>query len=137
MIHRSAEFEAAKKRVEEAVEEMKKLSNDKQLEVYSLFKQATVGDINTARPGMLDMKGKAKWDAWKVREGMSKEDAEKTCAKAHFYSLARAPSEKITQITGRLSPVRIDCLNFQYTKIVSIRAKSPKYALIVSTSSTH
>ena len=76
----SAEFEAAKKRVEEAVEEMKKLSNDKQLEVYSLFKQATVGDCNTARPGMLDMKGKAKWDAWDARKGMSKEDAEKAYA---------------------------------------------------------
>ena len=84
----SEEFEAAKKRVEEAVEEMKKLSNDKQLEVYSLFKQATVGDVNTARPGMLDMKGKAKWDAWKGREGMSKEDAEKAYA------------ELITEILG-------------------------------------
>ena len=76
----SAEFEAAKKKVEEQVEEMKKLSNDKQLEVYSLFKQATVGDCNTARPGMLDMKGKAKWDAWDARKGMSKEDAEKAYA---------------------------------------------------------
>ena len=24
---------------------------------------------------MLDFKGKAKWDAWKTKEGMSKEDA--------------------------------------------------------------
>lgn len=28
------------------------------LELYALFKQGTVGDINTARPGMLDFKGK-------------------------------------------------------------------------------
>ena len=73
----SAEFEAARKKVEESVEEMKGLSNDKQLEVYSLFKQATVGDVNIERPGMLDPKGKAKWDAWDGRKGMSKEDAEK------------------------------------------------------------
>jgi diazepam-binding inhibitor (GABA receptor modulator, acyl-CoA-binding protein) len=39
------------------------------LVIYSLFKQATVGDVNTSRPGMLDFKGKAKWDAWKSREG--------------------------------------------------------------------
>ena len=84
----SAEFEAAKKKVEESVEEMKKLSNDKQLEVYSLFKQATVGDVNTERPGIFDAKGKAKWDAWKGREGMSKEDAEKAYA------------ELITEILG-------------------------------------
>lgn len=29
----------------------------------------------TARPGMLDLKGKAKWDAWKSKEGMSQNDA--------------------------------------------------------------
>ena len=45
------------------------------LELYALFKQANVGDVNTARPGMMDFKGKAKWDAWKKREGTSKEDA--------------------------------------------------------------
>jgi diazepam-binding inhibitor (GABA receptor modulator, acyl-CoA-binding protein) len=45
------------------------------LELYALFKQANVGDVNTARPGMMDFKGKAKWDAWKKVEGMSKEDA--------------------------------------------------------------
>ena len=48
--------------------------------MYSLFKQATVGDCNTERPGMFDPKGKAKWDAWDGRKGMSKEDAEKAYA---------------------------------------------------------
>ena len=51
--------------------------NDKLLELYGLFKQSTVGDVNTARPGMLDMKGKSKWDAWNSRKGLSKEDAMK------------------------------------------------------------
>ena len=51
------------------------LSNDDKLDFYALFKQATVGDVNTERPGMLDMKGKAKWDAWKAKEGMSQDDA--------------------------------------------------------------
>ena len=32
-------------------------------QIYALYKQATVGDINTERPGMLDFKGKAKWDS--------------------------------------------------------------------------
>ena len=32
--------------------------------------------VNTDRPGMLDFKGKAKWDAWSSIKGMSKEDAE-------------------------------------------------------------
>ncbi|KAH7294837.1 hypothetical protein KP509_27G021200 [Ceratopteris richardii] len=43
--------------------------------LYGLFKQATVGDCNTARPGMLDLKGKAKWDAWNGLKGKSKEEA--------------------------------------------------------------
>lgn len=50
-------------------------TQEEMLDLYGLFKQANVGDVNTARPGMLDFKGKAKWDAWKSREGMSKEDA--------------------------------------------------------------
>lgn len=47
------------------------------LEIYALFKQATVGDCNTTRPGMLDFKGKAKWDAWNGKKGLSQEDAKK------------------------------------------------------------
>ncbi|XP_062517544.1 acyl-CoA-binding protein-like [Corticium candelabrum] len=49
------------------------------LNLYSLYKQATEGDINRDRPGMfsLNMAEKAKWDAWNGRKGMSKEDAMK------------------------------------------------------------
>jgi diazepam-binding inhibitor (GABA receptor modulating acyl-CoA-binding protein) len=43
--------------------------------LYGLFKQAEVGDCNTDRPGMMDFKGKAKWDAWDGNKGMSKDDA--------------------------------------------------------------
>ncbi|KAI0687736.1 acyl-CoA-binding protein [Cytidiella melzeri] len=52
-----------------------KPTQEDQLFFYSHFKQATVGDVNTTRPGMLDFVGKAKWDAWKKLEGTSKEDA--------------------------------------------------------------
>merc|ERR1712115_407926 len=62
-----------------AAEKVKNLasqpSDDELKEIYSLFKQATVGDINTDRPGMLDFKGKAKWDAWNSKKGMTKEAA--------------------------------------------------------------
>ncbi|XP_033020468.1 acyl-CoA-binding protein-like [Lacerta agilis] len=47
------------------------------LGIYSHYKQATVGDVHTDRPGMLDFKGKAKWDAWNSLKRMSKEDAMK------------------------------------------------------------
>jgi len=32
--------------------------------MYSLYKQATVGNVKTQRPGIWDMLGRAKWDAW-------------------------------------------------------------------------
>ncbi len=50
-------------------------SNDKLLELYGLFKQAKVGDVQGKRPGMLDIKGRAKYDAWAGRKGRSKQDA--------------------------------------------------------------
>jgi diazepam-binding inhibitor (GABA receptor modulating acyl-CoA-binding protein) len=52
-----------------------KLSNNDKLILYGLYKQATVGDVNTSRPGFFDAVGKAKWDAWKAKEGLSSENA--------------------------------------------------------------
>ena len=37
--------------------------------------------VNLARPGMFDLKGKAKWDAWSSKKGMSKEDAKEAYVK--------------------------------------------------------
>ncbi|XP_006883838.1 PREDICTED: acyl-CoA-binding protein-like [Elephantulus edwardii] len=69
-----AEFDKAA----EGVKHLKtKPANDEMLFIYSRYKQATVGDINTERPGMLDFKGKAKWDAWSELKGTSKEEAMK------------------------------------------------------------
>uniref|UniRef100_A0A0N5A1G6 ACB domain-containing protein n=1 Tax=Parastrongyloides trichosuri TaxID=131310 RepID=A0A0N5A1G6_PARTI len=64
----------------EAAEQVKHLktspSNDELLQLYALFKQATVGDNETAKPGMLDLKGKAKWNAWNEKKGLGKDEAE-------------------------------------------------------------
>lgn len=64
-----------------AAEEAKTLpdsiNNDDKLALYGLFKQATIGDVNTSRPGIFDPKGRAKWDAWEKNKGMSSEDAMK------------------------------------------------------------
>ncbi|XP_030352737.1 acyl-CoA-binding domain-containing protein 7 [Strigops habroptila] len=64
-----------------AAEDVKKLKTrptDEELkELYGLYKQATVGDINIECPGTLDLKAKAKWEAWNLKKGLSKEDAMK------------------------------------------------------------
>ncbi|XP_043252754.1 putative acyl-CoA-binding protein [Colletes gigas] len=51
------------------------------LELYGLYKQATEGNVNTSRPGMLELKAKAKWDAWKSKEDMSQNDAKEAYVK--------------------------------------------------------
>jgi acyl-CoA-binding protein len=45
------------------------------LELYALFKQGTVGDVAGERPGMLDFKGRAKYDAWAAKRGTTKDDS--------------------------------------------------------------
>ncbi|EHB09137.1 Acyl-CoA-binding protein [Heterocephalus glaber] len=66
---------------EKAIEEVKDLktqpTGQEMLFIYSHYKQATVGDINTEWTGMLDLKGKAKYDAWNQLKGTSKESAMK------------------------------------------------------------
>ncbi|KAI6706836.1 hypothetical protein NL676_009798 [Syzygium grande] len=50
-------------------------TNENKLILYGLFKQATVGPVNTRRPGMFNMRDRAKWDAWKAAGGKSKDEA--------------------------------------------------------------
>jgi diazepam-binding inhibitor (GABA receptor modulating acyl-CoA-binding protein) len=45
------------------------------LELYALYKQGSSGDVDGKRPGMLDIKGRAKWDAWSGKKGRTREDA--------------------------------------------------------------
>lgn len=50
-------------------------SNDELLELYALYKQATVGDVAGARPGMFDLKARAKHDAWARLAGTARATA--------------------------------------------------------------
>ena len=68
----AAKFEAAQKRAKELT---KTPSNDELLELYAFYKQATSGEVSGSRPGMLDMKGRAKFDAWTKKKGITKDDA--------------------------------------------------------------
>jgi acyl-CoA-binding protein len=51
-------------------------SNEDLLTLYATYKQATDGDVSGKRPGMLDIKGRAKHDAWAALSGQSTEDAQ-------------------------------------------------------------
>ncbi len=65
---------------EKAVKESKELrskpDNETLLRLYSLYKQATEGDINTENPpGMFDFVAKAKYDAWLKQKGITADEA--------------------------------------------------------------
>lgn len=68
------EFEAAQRNVRTL---SKTPSNDALLKLYGLFKQGSVGNVQGSRPGMLDLKGRAKFDAWSSYKGMSSDDAKR------------------------------------------------------------
>ncbi len=64
---------------EEAQRKVKMLSsmpdNSTLLELYALYKQGSEGDVRGSRPGMMDFKGRAKWDAWSSKKGTTKDAA--------------------------------------------------------------
>ena len=68
-----------KENFDKAVVESKQISsrpdNETLLQLYSLYKQATEGDINSDPPGMFDFVAKAKYDAWTKLKGTSADDA--------------------------------------------------------------
>jgi len=49
--------------------------NNALLQLYALYKQGTSGDAGGARPGVGDLIGRAKYDAWSRIAGTSKEQA--------------------------------------------------------------
>lgn len=49
--------------------------DDALLALYALYKQATAGDVTGDRPGLMDMVGRAKYDAWAKRKGEARETA--------------------------------------------------------------
>lgn len=52
-----------------------KPGNQQLLDLYSLYKQATEGDVSGDKPGMFDFVAAAKYGAWEKLEGTSKENA--------------------------------------------------------------
>ncbi len=67
-----AKFEAA---TAAAKKTKKKPDNPTLLKLYSLYKQATEGDVAGERPGAFDFVGGAKYDAWSKLKGTSRDDA--------------------------------------------------------------
>jgi diazepam-binding inhibitor (GABA receptor modulating acyl-CoA-binding protein) len=68
--------------VADAAKLVSSLTNEEKLKLYALYKQATVGDVNTPAPGYFDFTGTAKWKAWGELKGKAQE-----CAKSEYAEL--------------------------------------------------
>jgi diazepam-binding inhibitor (GABA receptor modulator, acyl-CoA-binding protein) len=70
---------ALKDDFEKSAAEVQKLNtrpgNEDLLALYAHYKQATEGDVKGSRPGMLDFKGRAKFDAWAAIKGKNADTA--------------------------------------------------------------
>ena len=49
--------------------------NETMLKLYSLYKQASEGDVSGDKPGFFDFIGVAKYEAWEKLRGLDPEDA--------------------------------------------------------------
>ncbi|MCA9934048.1 MAG: acyl-CoA-binding protein [Anaerolineales bacterium] len=67
------QFETA---AQEAQKLAKRPDNETLLKLYALYKQGTTGNVRGKRPGMLDMVGRAKYDAWAKLRGTSPDNAQ-------------------------------------------------------------
>ncbi|KAL4234002.1 Enoyl-CoA delta isomerase 2 [Mactra antiquata] len=93
-----AEFNKAKDRLNSLKEDP---GNDVKLKIYALFKQATVGKCNAPKPGMMDIVGKYKWNAWNDLGNMSQDDAQKEYINlVDTLAGSEAPSSDSTQSSG-------------------------------------
>ncbi|VDD86982.1 unnamed protein product [Enterobius vermicularis] len=50
-------------------------SNDEKLKFYSLYKQATVGNVNKPKPSFYELTECSKWNAWNALCDMPKDEA--------------------------------------------------------------
>lgn len=61
----------------EAVQNAPKLNsspvNEEKGMLYGLYKQATIGDVNTTQPYFFDVVARGKWDAWNSQKSKSTE----------------------------------------------------------------
>jgi len=72
----AARFEAAVAKVRAAPQDgPMKPSNEYKLKMYGLYRQAQDGDVQGKRPGMMDVVGRFKYDAWAALKGVARDEA--------------------------------------------------------------
>ncbi|KAG5482173.1 hypothetical protein CUR178_06032 [Leishmania enriettii] len=67
-----------------------RMDNSTRLSFYSLYKQATEGDVKGTQPWAVQVEARAKWDAWNARKGMSSDDAKAAYVKLLITATSEA-----------------------------------------------
>jgi len=65
--------------------------------MYSLYKQATVGNVRSPRPGIWDMLGRAKWDAWAKHKDLDPYEAKWLYVDALLKALKKQADKSAAQ----------------------------------------
>ena len=93
------QYEQDNSEFEQAVQDIRTLiikpTNDELLELYGLYKQATVGNNRNPSPGILQVKESAKWSSWKSYTGKTKNWAKQEYISTVNQLLNKYPSKKI------------------------------------------
>jgi acyl-CoA-binding protein len=63
------------------------------LRLYALYKQTTIGDAPLERPGITDIRGRFKHDAWTSLKGLPQREAEE-----QYIALAEALSQQTASL---------------------------------------
>ena len=102
------QLETGFKVVSQAAASFTGVSDSLRLSLYGCYKQATVGNCNTKRPGIFDQIGRAKWAAWEKLGGVSPVSAKRmyieTCLKIDSARVSKLLSgeleegEQVTQV---------------------------------------
>lgn len=103
------------------------IAPSEKLELYSLFKQATIGPCVSSRPGLFDPINRAKYDAWKSLDTMPQVDAKKKYIElvskllkinSDDSSAIRSHNSSATNLSTILFPskIKIDSLEFSTLK---------------------
>lgn len=72
MAEKQSEFERAAQAAKALPE---RPGDDTMLQLYALYKQGTVGDVQGDKPGFFDFVGGAKYEAWARLRGTGRENA--------------------------------------------------------------
>ncbi|CAF1234791.1 unnamed protein product [Rotaria sp. Silwood1] len=125
----SMDFETAKSRLESS--SSIQVDNETKLKLYALYKQATSGVCSTAKPGLTDFIGRAKWTAWSSLGKMNQQDAQKQYILTVQQLLSNSTSNNQIESTSKSEEITNEKDESTTAEHIELIKKSPLHWEIV------